>query len=560
MNLCKRLLFLIVLVYTSNVLFSQDLVISVDKKGKIGFSTPDGQEVIAPKYSTAEPFVNGLSKVSINGMYGFIDVNGNEVLPLEYSAIHPFKHGVAIVEKKDKKGLINSDYKVIAEPIYNSVGKIGESDYIWLNLNGKKKKGSPVLYGGKRGIINKEGKVIVPVEKCSLRVYSDNKNIPIYINDTMDIPVKCDYFAYMSTSKSTGLEVIDKEGKVLLPENSYSFISAPSNGRIVFRHYGKNSIKQGFYDLNTGKEYVLFSYEGKVKNKTVVWGTDQFVNDRSLAKGDDLYFYVIDGEGKKLSNSYASIRSVHLGDKSYYIAAKNKGATECAILNHDGQEVTPLGTYTKMEVGNNITNFWVAAYKNGKWGILNENGEELMPFEYDGVSGFMFDRAKVRKGNLYGLYEYNKGLVIPCEYMDVKQATYADDIYFWVQKSDYLWYRFDKENNVLSEVGYKDVTNYKHNTAFVKPTNQSDYDKFVIFTKRDQSFIMIDQNDQVVMQSALSRFLLDQIWDKIIEYRQANNIDKFTPTQTRRMLLNLTQHLRAYPILLGKIDESQWDY
>ena len=164
----RCLLLLIVSFASSGMLLSQDLVISLDKKGKIGFTTKDGEIVIPHKYSTADPFVNGVSKVSVNGMYGIIDEKGNEVLPLEYSSIGSFKYGVAEIVQKGRKGLINAEYKIIAEPVYTSFGKIGESDYIYVNQNGKKMKGVPVLVGGKRGIIHKSGKVVIPVEKSNV--------------------------------------------------------------------------------------------------------------------------------------------------------------------------------------------------------------------------------------------------------------------------------------------------------------------------------------------------------------------------------------------------------
>ena len=73
----RCLLLLIVSIASWGMLLSQDLVISLDKKGKIGFTTKDGEIVIPHKYSTADPFVNGVSKVSVNGMYGIIDEKGN---------------------------------------------------------------------------------------------------------------------------------------------------------------------------------------------------------------------------------------------------------------------------------------------------------------------------------------------------------------------------------------------------------------------------------------------------------------------------------------------------
>lgn len=544
----------------SDFIMSQDLVISKDKKEKIGFATKDGEIVIPHEYSTAEPFVNGVAKVSINDLYGFIDTKGNEILPIEYSYISPFKYGVAVIEKKGKKGLINSDYKIIAEPIYTAFGKISESDYIYVNLNGKRMKNLKVIYGGKSGLITKTGKVIIPVEKVSICIFSNDS---VYVvNDTLRIPTKCDYFAYTSSYKSTGLEVINKNSKVLLPENSYSLVYAPRNGRIVFTHTDKNTIQQGFYDIRTKKGHVIFEYIGKLRNikaemKSVI---RQFVNNRAVVMNNNGEVYLIDGEGQQASDKYSLIQPILIGDESAYIG-KSFGSESYVLMDDEGEAQTNPDIYSRMEAGKQISKIWVAAQRDGKWGILDEFGNETFTFEYDDVYDFAYDRVKVRKGVSYGLYDNNKGaMIVPCEFKDVKQADCKDVEYVWVKKNDALWYRYNVADSTVSDVGYKDVLNYKNNVAYVKPKNIKGHPKFVVYAEKDQSFIMVDNKDNVIMQTAISKYLINLIGESIMKYKQEHGIDKFTLLQERRMLLELTKSLRSYPLQAGEIDESQWDY
>lgn len=555
----RCLLLLIVSFASWGMLLSQDLVISLDKKGKIGFTTKDGEIVIPHKYSTADPFVNGVSKVSVNGMYGIIDEKGNEVLPLEYSSIGPFKYGVAEIVQKGKKGLINAEYKIIAEPVYTSFGKIGESDYIWVNQNGRKMKGVPVLVGGKRGIIHKSGKVVIPVEKSNVIIFS--KDTPYFLNDTIDIPVQCDYFGYMSTYKSTGFAIVDKNSKELLPENKYTTVYAPRDGKIVFTNKGKTGIQQGFYDTRTGKDYVVFSYEGKPRQilanmKSVI---RQFHNNRAVVMNNNGEVYIIDDQGHEASNKYDFIQPILVGDQMAYIG-KHTSSGVSVLMDDRGEGLTTSGVYSAMEAGKQITKIWVAAQRDGKWGVLDENGNESFPFEYDGVYDFSYDRIKIRKGVGYGLYDNNKGVIIPCEYKDVKQADVKDVKNVWVKKNDGLWYRFNLADTTVSTVGYKDVFNYNGKYAFVKPVNAHEYSKFIIFPEYVQQYVLIDENDNIIVQDAISDHLIELIGNDIVSYLQDKGFEKLTLAQQRHILLELTQEFRSYPMSTGVIDPSQWDY
>ena len=66
---------------------AQDLRIMVDKKGKVGFTSQEGVEIIKCQYESAQPFKDGVAIVSKSGKLGIIDTQGNVLLPLKYSEI-----------------------------------------------------------------------------------------------------------------------------------------------------------------------------------------------------------------------------------------------------------------------------------------------------------------------------------------------------------------------------------------------------------------------------------------------------------------------------------------
>ena len=82
-----------------------------------------------------------------------------------------------------------------------------------------------------------------------------------------------------------------------------------------------------------------------------------------------------------------------IGNKKIYTVQNNH--FEYAVLNIDGTEVVPFGKYNwidgfdnglaRVRIGN-VTN---GQKENGnKWGLINENGKEVLPLEYDDIWAF----------------------------------------------------------------------------------------------------------------------------------------------------------------------------
>lgn len=68
-------------------------LIAVVKNGKYGFVNKTGAEVIAPRFSTAQPFSGGLAAASENGRHGFIDEAGEWAFSPLYDEVRPFSGG-----------------------------------------------------------------------------------------------------------------------------------------------------------------------------------------------------------------------------------------------------------------------------------------------------------------------------------------------------------------------------------------------------------------------------------------------------------------------------------
>ena len=167
-----------------------DGMAKVRKGNKWGFIDSQGKEIIEIKYSEIGDWYNGFCKVASGGKlkddvltgakYGFIDKNGAEVIKPEYDMIGQFSGSVALVKKKDKYGYIDTECRFVVPCEFDGIGSPNARGWIWVNKGGNYNQSSqkeiPVPgkrhdYGGKYGVYNTQGTVVVPCEYASLGMF-----------------------------------------------------------------------------------------------------------------------------------------------------------------------------------------------------------------------------------------------------------------------------------------------------------------------------------------------------------------------------------------------------
>ena len=143
---------------------AQDLKPFKADNGKFGYKDENGKVIVAPKYDFAYDFSEGLARVHILGeavgrgygkaiRSGYINTKGEEVIPLMYTNVYDFQDGLAWV---------------------NTGGEFIDTGF------------SQQFAGGKWGVIDKNGKVVIPLEydKISpIYEYEGAKMIQKYFKD-----------------------------------------------------------------------------------------------------------------------------------------------------------------------------------------------------------------------------------------------------------------------------------------------------------------------------------------------------------------------------------------
>lgn len=240
------------------------------------------------------------------------------------------------------------------------------------------------------------------------------------------------------------------EKKEMLQVHKYTKILVPASS------YNMQDDKRLLIPFTSGDEIGFVDKEGVIVVKpqfTMYYGDCYDESDNIRVAVDYLYGFprsggrvatykrpmygLINFKGETIFDpSFFSLIPAIGNKKLYTVQDKNLGY---AVLNIDGTEVVPYGKYSyidgfdkglaRVKIGN-VTN---GQKNNGnKWGLINENGDEVLPIEYDDMWSFYGkNRATVRvvKGDVAQNIVLSEilGVVEDQESGSLSDNYYADD-------------------------------------------------------------------------------------------------------------------------------------
>lgn len=486
---------------------SQSLEIKPDKKGRLGYFDSDGNKVISCQYEEAEPFMNGVARVRKNGKYGLINENGKAIGGLKYivmdeyantgyyivceggseakpkdkiptranistkifkgSTYHPIKggkwgiidtkgnvlikpeydelsnpiNGAIYVNKGGKFGFYDENMELVLKPTYNFIGAFNNQGLCWVK-NGGKFTGYYVK-GGKMSVINRMGKLVVPLKfesVCSFTpsndpAYSSMPIAPLQMVPFQAMPDSDEPCLWFASKGITKPGVVDIKGNVLLPEKKYDVIYMPTDGMLKFSSISgkKPKIKKwGYFNIDTKKEiftdpeYVFYPFNNGISK---------------AARNDSCLYYFVNKDFHEISERYTKACdfvedycTVGRGDKY-------------GALNSSGKEVIPL------EYDNVKTEFsegLLGAKKNGKWGFVSSDNQVKIPFMYDRVGLFKKGCVTACISGKWGQIDSQNKVILPLEWNDFLKSETLPTDYYWVKKADNLYYYYDMKEHKVS--------------------------------------------------------------------------------------------------------------
>ena len=102
-----------------------------------------------------------------------IDKTGKEILKIDYEAMGDLNKKLIYVLKGKKFGFIDSAGNIIVKLLIIFIGSFNDQGICWVNIGGKYDKKNNMVSKGKFGLINENGREIIPAK------YEDVGNFPI---------------------------------------------------------------------------------------------------------------------------------------------------------------------------------------------------------------------------------------------------------------------------------------------------------------------------------------------------------------------------------------------
>ncbi len=391
--------------------------LSVRREKWWGFADRRGIEVIPPRFRKVHAFSEGMAAVQLGFKWGYIDKQGDVVIDFEYQRVGNFHDGLAWVSTSHGYGYIDKKGEMIIP---------GQFDQAFDFEDGLAR----VVMNGKYGLINLEGKFIVRSGRFSLiEPFNEHElSLVCYGNDRIryglinrkgelvtsqgyqKIYPFYDGFAAVKTNKHYGF--IDTKGDLVI-KDKYAKVSRFSGDRAAVWKCGYC----GYIDPE-GKEVVeleylkCLDYKG---GKAVI-----YKNDQKTGLIDRWGNYIIKPTINKLLD-FSDGRGLVQDRKYrfYYI-------TEEAKMSE--------GYYTH---AGKFSNGIAVVELDGRWGIINQRGIQIVPPKYDKIEDFEDGYAKVRIKGFNGLINLDGELIVQPEY---EYISYAGEGLFRIEQGGKIGY------------------------------------------------------------------------------------------------------------------------
>ena len=384
--------------------FSEGLA-CVCKDGKYGYIDSEGETALPFDYDRATPFVEGLAYFAIGDTYGFMDKTGTPVFYLECDSISSFQEGLAYYSIDGRYGYVDQKGQVAIELQFDDAGYF---------QNGLAK----VMKDGRCGVIDRDGAFILAAEYDSVTIYdsfiitSSNGNYSCFDStgrvlleqsDDIYVPTGEEY-AYFVREGKRGL--IDIKRNILI-EPMYNWISlqTPEQNLLLVRENGlygvvdlQGEVKipamyddieyDSYVDSAEGGMFLLTDADGNIESVDAADfsekipcsydGIDWISQDKAVVNQDRLSG-IIDREGNVIEPvEYDVIRFFEDG-----AVWMKKGKKNC-FYNSCGEKAEDRFDYDSIDkIGN-----CYQIKKDGKYGVLNEQGEEVFSPVYDNISDY----------------------------------------------------------------------------------------------------------------------------------------------------------------------------
>ena len=405
-----------------------------------GYVDESGKEIIP---LGVYEFLNPIDEMNMilakkNGKNGYIDIHQNILIPFDYDDLGVFSdNGIVPAKKQGKSGGLDRKGNIVIPFMYDELGYFYKS-----NLAVVKKD-------GKYGFIDGTGKIVIPIKfENANQTMSDNVVI---------------------ASQNKKWAFFTNQGKQLT-----DFIYDE-----VKRDYINNDKEDSYFKggvaivLKNNKPHFLDKNLSEIKTTELYDNAESFTDNGFSIVEKNEKFGVISNDGKIVLHSiYSSIEHPQQYSNKLEIFAVKKNNT-FQIFNADFKPITSSNfleyEWIKFKKQNNAIDVLILKNAKEKKGIIDiENGNNLIPFEYDEITLIDYETFIVKKSNLFGVINNKNETLIPISNSEI----YPTDEHFVVQNSQGSSL-FDKKFKSILNNHYQDLepVYYDQNNKFIAKKN-----------------------------------------------------------------------------------------
>jgi hypothetical protein len=290
---------------------------------------------------------------------------------------------------------IATDYNTCLEGIKDSLGNwIVQPQYENIDEHGERY----IVYGGgKFGVLNRSGKILIPLMWDLLRGVDTWYYSSFGLSDCY----------YVMLNGNWG--VCDSSNHMIVPAKylyvtayyDSSFLARKSKNMYDFYHYDGSHFecpwKQKKQPMHDGRHTYMF------KRRTLSGYKYGMVNDSGKIIFQRKYEYIA---------SYGStgVYRIEKGSKFGYCSAAGKMYWPIVFSRPEYQSYS-------YDAERSIADYGIGpVYKDGKWALITIDGKTVLPFEYDHIEPFdeysIPTLWKVMAGDLSGVYDIHKGWLL----------------------------------------------------------------------------------------------------------------------------------------------------
>ena len=313
------------------------------------------------------------------------------------------------VRKHGKCGIINKEGKSIVPTSYDDIIYLIDTSFAIISEDGK------------TGLVHKNGTVIIPsVYEKIMCLQSSNGQFIVEAYTKLNFSLINERGTILSTFPITLIGSI-KENHVILT-SKYSQLKGASDiygHEILPQVYDELDLSFGVFSFKKDGEAGLMDLTGKRIFSRIGNNLFHIKVDRSMIDINHNAYQLIDNAGTTLCTDTFSTISVHTD----FMIVKVKSTGKSGVLSFDGEMILPA-IYQSLDVWNKM----LVTKKEDTYGIINISGNTLLPFHYQKIiiSSENVPFLLVKQNEKYGCIDKQLQLVLPCKYEKLDYIYYTN--------------------------------------------------------------------------------------------------------------------------------------